>query len=306
MNWSRVGKWSRQLFAVACVSLISCSGDVPFGLATGARGLILFTRYQRATEAEIWVMRADGSDARRLTTNTLFDGDAAWSPDGQQIVFTSTRHVIVYDPSEVAEIHVMNADGSNAQRLTDGEQSAWAPRWSPDGSQIAFHRGGRIFVMNADGSSLRALPPVGASYPDWSPDGTRIVFVMNAPPEVLFSLYIMNADGTNARPLGVDPSCAGFVVGGRWSPDTDRIIYSCEGPDGTLIYSIRPDGTDNMVVRAPRVLGLPVWSPEGRLIAFNSEESGNLDIYITFATGGSERRITSDEFDYVSDWGPAR
>ena len=89
---------------------------------------------------------------------------------GEMIAFTSERE-------GNAEIYIMNADGSNPQRLTnDPAYDAW-PVWSPDGSHIAFTstRNGEadIYVMDADGSNLRRLTYDDAIdiWPDWSPDG---------------------------------------------------------------------------------------------------------------------------------------
>src|SRR5216117_1854859 len=97
-------------------------------------------------------MNADGSDPRNLTNNPGGDDTPAWSPDGTRIAFTSAR-------DGNWEIYVMNADGSNATRLTDN--GAQMPAWSPDGTRIAFTsaRDGNweIYVMNADGSDPRNL-----------------------------------------------------------------------------------------------------------------------------------------------------
>ncbi len=104
----------------------------------------------------------------RLTDIPTNDSDAAWSPDGRRIAFTSDR-------DGNAEIYVMNADGSGQTRLTDN--SAWddAPQWSPDGKRIAFEsdRDGddEIYVMNADGSGQTNLTNNSAydAGPHWSP-----------------------------------------------------------------------------------------------------------------------------------------
>lgn len=76
----------------------------------------------RDSQAEIYVMNADGSGQTRLTNNPAFDTAPAWSPDGTKILFTSLRD----DPMTPA-LYVMNADGSNQTRVTAGSDGVWRP-----------------------------------------------------------------------------------------------------------------------------------------------------------------------------------
>ena len=90
---------------------------------------IAFSSWRDGDDYEIYVMEADGSNPRRLTTDSGFS--PTWSPDGRYIAFSSWR-------DGYSEIYVMDADGSNPRRLTDRSGDNYSPTWSPDGRYIAF------------------------------------------------------------------------------------------------------------------------------------------------------------------------
>ena len=84
-------------------------------------GTIAFTS-TRDGNAEVYLMRADGSDVHDLTRNLAQDGQPAWSPDGKRIAFVSTR-------DGNAGIYVMQVDGSGQRRLTNDTQTDLRPAW---------------------------------------------------------------------------------------------------------------------------------------------------------------------------------
>jgi TolB protein len=110
-------------------------------------------------------MNPDGGGVTKLTNQgSNFDG--AWSPDGNEIAFVSTR----FSAAGYSSIYVMNADGSGVTRLTYGNSCYESPSWSKDGKRIAFAStlGGDptdcgypndIYVMNADGGSSTVVRP---------------------------------------------------------------------------------------------------------------------------------------------------
>jgi TolB protein len=147
--------------------------------------------------SHIHVMNADGTGDVTLAGGTwdvthTEDRSPAWSPDGSKIVFSRLHEENGSLPGwEIfnQDIYVMNADGSNAIRLTNDPSSDFNPDWSPDGSKIAFvsqrvPRSG-IYVMNADGTGQTWLTE--GNNPAWSPDGTKIVFD---------GIRVMNPDGS--------------------------------------------------------------------------------------------------------------
>lgn len=127
----------------------------------------------------IWVMNANGRNARALTEDDLVeeptftpDEYPAWSPDGERIAYTS------FLPDGNDDIFVMNANGSSPTRLTSGSEYDTDPDWSPNGKLIAFSRDGDIYTMRPDGSNVRQVSRGSArdGAPAWSRDGRWLAF----------------------------------------------------------------------------------------------------------------------------------
>ncbi|MGZ6671944.1 MAG: hypothetical protein ACXVFM_06295 [Solirubrobacteraceae bacterium] len=126
-------------------------------------------------DEEIFVMNADGTNVRRLTSNADFDSAPSWSPDGKQILFERAPAGTFTPGTEAQEkdIYVMRADGTHVRRLTDSPGLDEGPEFSPDGTKIAFSsaRDGQqeIYVMDADGANPRRLTdnPSRDESPDW-------------------------------------------------------------------------------------------------------------------------------------------
>jgi TolB protein len=129
----------------------------------------------------IWKMKTDGSQKRRIAYEPAMGEirTPCWSPDGKKIVHI--RYIGISSP----EIFVMDTNGTNSIRLTFNNSDDRNPKYSPDGTKIAFlsqRRAGEdlvhLWVMNADGSGLRQLTNegVGEAF-SWSPDSKEIVYL---------------------------------------------------------------------------------------------------------------------------------
>ena len=151
---------------------------------------------------DIYVMKADGSEIRRLTSEPGEDTNPTWSPDGTWIAFLSDRE------GEFVGLYKMNSDGTNVIPLTV-DVDLWtyeSPSWY--GSRLIFSDGLWMYTVNDDGTGLRSLTPEDAPYwdssPTWSPDGTRIVLVSDRDTvygDGTLDIYTMNADGSQVNRL---------------------------------------------------------------------------------------------------------
>jgi Tol biopolymer transport system component len=175
--------------------------------------------------------------------------------------------------SAPSDIYVIDLDGSGRTRLTNG-LGAGGPRWSPDGSKIAYVTAAGIGVMNADGSGHRMLTQSATDgSPSWSPDGARMAFGSGRD-DPQGEIYVMNADGGDVRRLTSDEDSDADPA---WSPDGSRIAFVSsrgESEFGTDIYTMNPGGGDLTSLTEPGFAFLlsPAWSPDGNMIVYYSYE----------------------------------
>jgi hypothetical protein len=175
--------------------------NLPAWSPDGSRIAIVVTK---KGNTDIYVMDADGSHQRRLTTSLAQDEFPSWSPDGSTIVYDSSGSTPLDNSglSPTQEIWSVPAAGGTPVRLTNNHASDQAPSYSPDGTKIAFFEPDGITEMDADGRNVR--PVAGASggwTPRWSPDGSRIAFLVFSGGQGYVPDPAMGTD-TYALPLG--------------------------------------------------------------------------------------------------------
>jgi Tol biopolymer transport system component len=126
-------------------------------------------------DEEIYVMDADGTNVRQLTSNADFDSAPSWSNDGEEILFERAPAGTFTPGIEAQEkdVYVMRADGTHVRRLTDSPGLDEGAEFSPDATKIVFSsaRDGQqeLYVMDADGTNPRRLTdnPARDESPDW-------------------------------------------------------------------------------------------------------------------------------------------
>jgi len=150
-------------------------------------------------DQEIYLVRPDGSLARRVTNSRGIDLSPSFSPDGNKMAFVSSR-------TSAPQIFILDLQTGQTKRLTYNGSYNTQPSWSPQGDKIAYstmEKNGEIniFTINTDGSSLRQLTSGSRQNesPSWSPGGDMIVFTSSRHGQK--KLFVMNAAGGGQRRL---------------------------------------------------------------------------------------------------------
>jgi TolB protein len=264
----------------------SASSVTSIASAGASTSQIAFISVTRSGEQAVYVMNADGSGKRKVTTHDLtWPGvglsDITWSPDAKEIAFSrGGTHT---------DIYAAKVDGSGERRLTHGPARMkdaggkpihnTGPVWSPDGKKIAFWRVGDqgiptpqsgLYVMNADGSGQRRLARHNCCRALWSPDGRKLAILGNSPGRL--DVYVINADGSGLRRL-TRVSWVGF----SWSPDERRIAFvrrvRCDWKcsRNSELWLMNADGSgQRRVVQGQQISAAPTWSPDGQTLMYES------------------------------------
>jgi Tol biopolymer transport system component len=279
--------------------------------ADGRKLIFQSTRDGSACD-QIFVMDADGSNTRRVSTGGGKCTCAYFFPDGKRILYASTHlaalecpprpdyskgYVWKLDPD--FEIFTADADGSGLTRLTDHPGYDAEATFAPDGSRVVFTslRDGDLdlYTMRPDGSDVRRITTEvgydGGAF--FSRDGKRLVWRASRPKtdeeraayaELLatnlirpgtLELYVANADGSGATQVTHHGSAS---FGPYFFPDGKRIIFSSNlGTPGSRefdLWMIRDDGTGlEQVTFTPEFDGFPMFSPDGKKLVFASNRN---------------------------------
>ena len=311
-------KWKSLLSCVLMIVqlLIGCgSSDNDNGINDNnnqvipldGRGGGLITFYsERDGNSEIYIMNADGTCLKNITSNPAIDLTPDLSPNAENIIFVSNR-----DGNK--EIYKMNIDGTNLIRLTNNNTEESYPFYSFDGTKILYSSkvsdNFDLYIMDSNGSNKTRITntPANEEWAHLSPDNKKIAYGTGSYPD--FDIYIMNSDGSNPTPFITLPDGQAIP---KWSPNGvtiahNHIIFSGDFSNWSGdIYLISSDNTNHRKITGSAVRCInenPYWSPDGDKIVFQSNRTGNFQIYTMNADGSNQTRLTNHQGnDYWPSW----
>jgi Tol biopolymer transport system component len=295
-----------------------------------------------SSDDEFWTLPVGSGSPERI--GNLAGRDAAWSSDGQSLVFTKGP-----------VLHIASANGAQVHELYTATGSVFGPHISRDGKRIRFtvsdsaSNSTTLWEVSQDGSNPHAL--LGkwqyastACCGSWTADGRYYIFQasQNLPntSTTLTALWALpeSAHGSENNPLGIVRLTSGPMSFGNASLARDDkkmwaigvapagevvkfdrahkkfvpviagvsatdLAFSNDGkwvtyvavPEGT-VWRSRADGTDRLqLTSAPEQAALPVWSPDGKQIAFVSLKPGqSWKLYLVPAVGGTPQEVLAE------------
>lgn len=278
---------------------------------------VVFQGFKDNDGWDLWTIKPDGSEAKRITSGPYYDMEPQWSHDGTRIAFSSDR-------SRNFAVWILDVKSGGVKRVTQSTSQDSQPAWSPDDKEIAFVRqstappgtppagSAAVVAINVETGAEREIASVQGrvSGPSWAGDGKQI-------------MYNVIADGTGRIELSGKPVASGedvFPFRAQWLSASD-FLYTADGKikrrtlgvdkAGTIPFSailpVKPakyarkkfDFNSDQPRKAQGIVR-PVISPDGKRVAFAALG----DVWV-MEIGQKPTRVTHDQYiDTDPAWSP--
>jgi Tol biopolymer transport system component/tRNA A-37 threonylcarbamoyl transferase component Bud32 len=261
-------------------------------------------------EGDVWVLDLASGEETKLVENAF---NPAYSPDGQHLAVDASW-------AAARRIWVLDRQGHNPQQVTTDtseEVAHVAPAWSPDGRKIVFQNLVRtkfdIRTVNLDSKQMNWITNDSLTNirPSWSPSGRFIYFSSYRSGGINIWRARVNKDGTPSGSLQQVTTGAGHDVEVAVSHDSKRLAYATLRQNADIWrLPVSPqtgltNGTPEAVISTTREDSRGSWSPDSKMVAFNSDRAGDMNIWLyTFADSITRQLTTGHGGDFQPNWSP--
>jgi dipeptidyl aminopeptidase/acylaminoacyl peptidase len=230
--------------------------------------------------------------------------DVQISPDGAWVAYTVSTVDVAADKSDT-DVWMASWDGKRQLRMTSSTEGENAPRWSPDGRYLSFlsgrpgkAKGSQVWLLDRSGGEAQQFTDVKgrlSSY-EWSPDSKTLLLVVtdrdpNEPDE-------QRPAGAGAAPAGPNAKAPKPIVIDRYKFKQDVVGYLTQKPPRLYLFDVASKKAEALT-SGPLEAASPVWSPDGKSIAFLGKEGKDAERYNTWNlyvieahTGATPRQLT--------------
>jgi tricorn protease len=251
----------------------------------------------------IWRVSEKGGKAERVTSFAA--GDVRWpamSDDGKVIVFEHDFGVWKLDlasrKAAPIKLEIAAETQENLVEVRDFNSQLDDYDLAPSGRRIVLSVHGELFTAPTDEGDLRQITesPWRDKEPKYSPDGKWIAFISDRSGRE--DIYVIASDGAGEpqKITDLDTLKSSF----SWSPNSKELAFTAS--DSKLRkYTLESKQTAELSSSRYGNISAPVWSPDGKWIAFSkADATRNADVYLTPSTGGEERKVTFDSYSDIN------
>jgi len=259
---------------------------------------IAFARWISDYSSDLFVVDIQTKQIRQLTSEGKRIPSLQWTPDGEEILFVSTRQGrpnIWRIPATGGPIRQVSVVGDPVDHIAlsrDGKRLAYSQ--VTNDTVIEIHS--LSSITRNKGLTAQPLCRIDSSRtefsPRFSPDGSQIVFT--SAQTGFDEIWVAKADCTGQQQISKFEQAG--VGSPRWSPDGQLIVFDRRAEQQADIFTIHLRTREiQRLTEHPSADTMPAWSPDGKWIYFTSERKGTRQIWKVPAKGGAALQVTSNE-----------
>jgi Tol biopolymer transport system component len=268
------------------------NGSLPHVSPNGKQ--IVFSSNRSGTD-DLFVIKSDGSEEKQLTNTTEHEGFVAWTSDSNGVLFYVLKN-------GVSTIFRIDITGQNQQLIA--RVPGRSPALSSDGKQLLYATGSwtemSLYLTTLSGENPRQIND-GKSIawkPTWSPNGKEFAFTGRNNPKSELAVFVTNADGTQVRQVSNVPLEEGAAQWPVWSNDGRWLaiqVGSRVKKNSAHIWLVEVATGQSRKLAAHEEAYLdetPSWFPDGKRLAFQSDRTGRMEVWIMNVDGTNPRQLT--------------